>query len=185
MKSRHDLIRLLRRHRPHDAHEAAMLERIVTFVERYKKCFERSLLIGHVTGSAWVVDKMRTHTLLVHHARLDKWLQPGGHYDGDPSVLAVAVRETLEETGIAATPLTAAIFDVDAHEIPPRKNEPAHIHYDIRFFLQANREEAPVVSPESRDVRWVPLSDVPSLNTDQSVLRLVAKTHLPLPREEA
>ncbi len=184
MMNRKTLIQQLLAHRPYSEHEAAMLNRILAFVGQHEECFSRSLLVGHVTGSAWVVDHSISHTLLVHHRRLDKWLQPGGHCDGDPDVLSVAVREAIEETGLAVMPVSGEIFDVDAHDIPARKQEPAHVHYDIRFMLQADYEHAPVVSSESQDVRWVPLTDVPSLNTDESVLRLVAKTNLYLRREQ-
>ncbi len=153
-----------------------MLARILAFVETHEDCFERSLLVGHVTGSAWVVDPERTHALLVHHRRLGRWLQPGGHCDGDPDVLATAMREVLEETGIEATPVTEAVFDVDAHDIPERGAEPAHVHYDIRFLAEAPLSQEPVVSPESREVRWVRLEEIASLDTDESVLRLVEKT---------
>ncbi len=153
-----------------------MLARLLAFVDTHEECFERSLLCGHVTGSAWVVNRQRTHTLLVHHAKLGKWLQPGGHCDGNADVLAVALREALEETGLTASPVTPRVFDVDTHEIPARKEEPAHIHYDVRFLLEADGALAPVVSEESHEVRWVALDEVANLNTDQSVLRLVAKT---------
>ncbi|MBI5281652.1 MAG: NUDIX hydrolase [Candidatus Solibacter usitatus] len=176
MKTRADLLAALERHTPHDSHEAGMLERISAFVAGHEDCCERLLLIGHVTGSAWVVNPQRTCALMVHHARLGKWLQPGGHADGSFDILAVAMREVEEETGIRAAPVSAAIFDVDAHDIPARKTEPAHVHYDIRYLLEAGMDEQPVVSPESRDVAWVALDDVETLNTDASVLRLVEKT---------
>jgi 8-oxo-dGTP pyrophosphatase MutT (NUDIX family) len=170
------LLEALRAHAPADEREAAMLARIVAFVQAHEDCFERSLLVGHVTGSAWVVNPERTHALLVHHRRLGRWLQPGGHCDGSPDVLATALREVLEETGIRATPVMPAIFDVDAHEIPARGAEPAHVHYDIRYLAEAPLTAEPVVSPESRDVRWVALEEISRLNTDDSVLRLVRKT---------
>lgn len=178
---RTDLLRLLRAHTPWDDREAAMLARIIAFVEARENCFERTLLEGHVTGSAWVVNPGRTHALLVHHRRLGRWLQPGGHCDGDPDVLGTALREVWEETGIDAHPVGAAVFDVDAHLIPARGSEPAHVHYDIRFLAEAPLSHQPVVSPESRDVRWVPLEEIGRLDTDESVLRLVLKTKPPLP----
>lgn len=176
MKGRQHLLQALRAHRPWDAREAEMLGRILAFVEAHEDCFERGLLEGHVTGSAWVVNPERTHALLVHHRRLERWLQPGGHCDGDPDVLATALREVREETGIEATPVTPAVFDVDAHDIPARGAEPAHVHYDIRFLAEAPLSKHPVVSPESREVRWVKLDEIASLDTDESVLRLVEKT---------
>lgn len=176
MKSREELLAALRAHVPFNEHEAAMRERIMEFVMRREDCFERTQQAGHVTASAWVVNRERTRTLLVHHARLNLWLQPGGHCDGDADVLGVAVRETLEETGLQAAPVVGGIFDVDAHRIPARRTEPAHVHYDIRFLLEADDGAEVVVSAESHDVRWVSLDEVAALNTDESVLRLVAKT---------
>jgi 8-oxo-dGTP pyrophosphatase MutT (NUDIX family) len=168
---------LLGRHRPADAREAEMLELITRFTLANPRCLARSNEGGHITASAWVLDHARAHALLVFHARLEKWLQPGGHIDaGDADVLSAARRETLEETGLHAQPVHLAIFDVDAHPIPGRKREPAHTHYDIRFLLEARRDLKPVVSPESRDVRWVRLEEVAQLNTDHSVTRLVEKT---------
>ncbi|MCS7042057.1 MAG: NUDIX hydrolase [Bryobacteraceae bacterium] len=176
MNGRTLLLAALRAHSPWDAREASMLARIAAFVETHENCFERTLLEGHVTGSAWVVNPERTHALLVHHRRLDRWLQPGGHCDGSPDVLGTALREVLEETGIHARPVSEAIFDVDAHDIPARGAEPAHVHYDIRYLAEAPLSCQPVVSPESREVRWVPLEEIARLGTDASVLRLVEKT---------
>jgi len=176
VSGRDRLLAMLRAHRPWDTREAEMLQRIIAFVEAHEDCFERSLAQGHVTGSAWVVNPERTHALLVHHRRLERWLQPGGHCDGDPDVLATALREAFEETGIEAQPVSPAVFDVDAHDIPARGAEPAHVHYDIRYLAEAPLSEQPVVSPESRGVRWVPLDEIARLDTDESVLRLVRKT---------
>lgn len=176
MSGRAKLLEALRAHKPWDSREAEMLGRIIAFVEAHPDCFERTLLEGHVTGSAWVVNPERTHALLVHHRRLDRWLQPGGHCDGNSDVLATALREVLEETGIEARPVTPAVFDVDAHDIPARGAEPAHVHYDIRFLAEAPLSEQPVVSPESRDVRWVELSRIREMGADASVMRLVAKS---------
>jgi len=157
-----------------------MLARVLSFVGEHPDCFERSLAVGHVTGSAWIVDASRTHALLTHHAKLGLWLQPGGHCDGDADVLRVAMREAEEEAGLKQlTPLLAgAIFDVDAHEIPARKSELAHVHYDIRYALEGDRSHALQISAESRDLRWVPLEEIEALNTDESVLRMVSKTPL-------
>ena len=81
------LLNKLRVHTPRDAHEAAMAEALRQFVVNHANCFERSLRIGHITGSAWIVDRGRTHALLTHHRKLNKWLQLGGHADGDPDIL--------------------------------------------------------------------------------------------------
>lgn len=151
--------------------------RILEFVCSFEDCFERSQKTGHVTGSAWIIDTKRTHALLTHHAKLNKWLQPGGHCDGDGDVASVALREAHEETGLPGLRLwNDSIFDVDAHEIPARGDEPAHVHYDIRYLIQADRGIPLKMSDESHDLKWVRLDQVGELNTDASVLRMVART---------
>lgn len=129
---------------------------------------------GHITGSAFVIDRTGTELLLIHHRKLDTWLQPGGHVDPGEDVLAAAIREVEEETGIVATPATGGIFDVDVHPIPARGARPAHTHFDVRFRLVAQSSEF-VDSEEVLDVRWVPLNAVSDLVDDASVLRAVEK----------
>jgi len=168
----------LRAHRAEAGREQRMLERIIAFVEAHADCFERRLAVGHVTGSAWVVDRERRHALLTHHAKLGKWLQLGGHCDGDSDVLRVALREVAEESGLENVQplLGGGVFDVDAHEIPARGAEPAHVHYDIRFLAEADRNAPLRLSAESRELRWVAYEQIPQLNTDESVLRMLRKS---------
>jgi 8-oxo-dGTP pyrophosphatase MutT (NUDIX family) len=129
---------------------------------------------GHVTGSAFVVDPTHTRLLMIHHAKLGRWLQPGGHIDPGEDVLTAAVREVQEETGVVGLPLLDGIFDVDVHSIPAYRERPAHTHFDVRFLLEAQNEDL-TDSDEVLGVRWVPFDEVPSLMTDESVLRATAK----------
>lgn len=175
------LLDLLTRHIPFNAQEAAMTEQARRFVAAQAEAFSRDLAgqspqRGHVTGSAWVVNASRSQVLVVHHAKLGRWVQPGGHCDGEADVLSVAQREVREETSLEATPLTPEIFDVDVHLIPEYWNTPEHLHFDIRFLLQADDRLAPVASAESRAVRWVSLDEVLKLNSSDSIARMVAKT---------
>ncbi len=154
-----------------------MVNRVRAFVAAYDSCFERSLAVGHVTGSAWIVSRARDATVLIHHRKLDKWLQPGGHADGDADICAVALREATEETGLVnLEPASLGIFDIDVHAIPPRPGEPAHEHFDLRFAFYADRADAPVVSAESHDVAWIAFADIEQYAIDESVRRLVRKT---------
>ncbi len=174
---RDTLLNLLQQHRPFDATEAQFLTDTLAFVQANPACFERSLAIGHITGSAWIIDRTQTHTLLTHHRKLNRWFQTGGHCDGDPDVLAVARREAAEETGLLGIkPLSTAIFDIDVHLIPAKGTEPAHWHYDIRFLLEASLDEPLVISAESKNLAWVKLSEVAALNNSASLLRMVKKT---------
>jgi ADP-ribose pyrophosphatase YjhB (NUDIX family) len=171
------LLAELATYRPSDAREAGMAERLRAFVAEYEACFERTLAVGHVTGSAWVVDRALSHVLLTHHRKLDKWLQLGGHADGDGDIRRVALREATEESGLVEiVPASAGIYDVDVHEIPARGAEAAHFHYDVRFAFFADLEHALHVSEESHEVAWIALAGIEQLPIDDSIRRLVAKT---------
>ncbi len=160
-----------------DPHEAAMTAAVQAFVAAYPDCLWRTCLPGHLTGSAWVVSPDRKRVLLTHHRKLDKWLQLGGHADGDPDLAAVARREAHEESGLAEIRLLdAAVFDVDRHWIPERKGEPGHHHHDLRFLFEADPAVPLVCSSESKDLAWVDLDQVTALNAEESMARMVRKT---------
>ena len=174
---RNSLLQKLRVHTPYDGHEAAMAEALRQFVAANANCFERSLQVGHITGSAWIVDRDRTHALFTHHRKLNKWLQLGGHADGDPDILRVALREAREESNLdAIRPISGNIFDVDIHVIPARGAEPEHLHYDVRFLLEADRSAPLTVSEESRSLAWMPLDEIIRINSEESIARMIAKT---------
>jgi 8-oxo-dGTP pyrophosphatase MutT (NUDIX family) len=115
--------------------------------------------------------------LLTHHRKLDKWLQLGGHADGELDPLAVARREAYEESGLRSIRvLTKRIFDVDVHRIPARGEEPEHFHYDIRYLMEADRTEPLLVSSESKAIAWVELASIRTYTEEESMLRLTART---------
>lgn len=166
--------------------ETAVAARIRALVESHVNCFERSCRPGHVTGAAWILSSDRRHVLLTHHRRLDRWLQLGGHADGQCDVAEVALREAREESGMRhfqLTPVAGAPLplDVDVHEVPPQYDisgrliEEAHEHHDIRFLMIANPGQELTVSDESRDLRWFVPEDVPTVTDEPSVLRMLHK----------
>ena len=152
------------------------------FIEllQHPNAFQRTHLPGHITGSAWIVDASRKKALLIHHAKLNRWLQPGGHADGDENVLRVALREAEEETGVKEYKiLLEGIFDLDIHPIPNRKDFPEHLHYDIRYLVQANAVDELILSDESFDVAWINFEELPSLTgNNSSIYRMVEKVKL-------
>jgi 8-oxo-dGTP pyrophosphatase MutT (NUDIX family) len=168
---------------PADEQEHTMTKRLQNFLHSTadQDPFARDLAgappeIGHITGSAWIVDREYSQTVLLFHKKLNKWVQPGGHCDGETDVLSVALREAQEETGLQSTPATGGIFDIDVHEIPEYWNTPAHLHFDVRFLLIADATQKPVCSDESKAVRWVSLEEALALSSEESVARMVRKT---------
>lgn len=157
---------------------AAVAEQVLQFVCNTPDCFERTHAGGHITGSAWLINPAGDKTLLTLHRKLKLWVQPGGHADGDGDVLHVAMREAQEESGIAnPIPLSTRIYDIDIHTIParPKYNEPEHLHYDIRYLLQAPHEQY-VISDESDALGWFSEEELVQLTppADAAVLRLAA-----------
>ncbi|MBS1542942.1 MAG: NUDIX hydrolase [Bacteroidetes bacterium] len=143
---------------------------------QHPDAFQRTHLPGHITGSSFIVSEDLTQTVLVHHAKLNRWLQPGGHCDGDPDVVQTALREANEETGLKNLMLLhEEIYDLDIHRIPERKDFPAHDHYDIRYVMRATLSEPIVVSEESHDVKWIALKELEKYNNEAALLRLREK----------
>jgi len=154
-----------------------MRERLSAFVVAHADPFARTLAVGHLTASAWIVDAARTRALLTHHRKLGRWLQLGGHADGDPDLRRAALREAREESGLRSLRFACdRIYDLDIHRIPARPGEPAHDHYDVRFAFEADPGEPLVVSAESKEVAWVRLTALAEYGADESLLRLARKT---------
>jgi len=146
------------------------------FAASHADCCERSCVPGHFTGSAWVVSADGERALLLHHRKLDIWVQPGGHADGDGNLASVALREAEEETGLAGLQIEGGIFDLDRHAIPARGLDPEHFHYDVRFVVRAGADESFVVNEESHALAWLPVADIArDAHADGSVRRMATK----------
>lgn len=130
---------------------------------------------GHFTASGFVVHPDGGALLLIHHARLGKWLQPGGHIEADDATVeGSARREVAEETGIADLErIGEGLLRIDAHDIPPRHDEPAHVHIDLGIGFRAPTDRIGPIA-EVLDARWVAWSDLDHVDTDDSV-RLTAE----------
>ena len=151
---------------------------MLSFIENHTNHFSRANHLGHFTGSAWIINPDKTKILMTHHKKIGKWLQLGGHADGENNLLKVALREAKEESGIQQFKiLSKEIFDLDIHEIPQNNSELVHLHYDVRFLIEADPTgEAVIISDESHDVTWIPLADVVKLNPEVSIQRMIKKT---------
>ena len=171
---RRKLLELIQDYSKRHRDERDCIERFTAFVQLHPQCFQNDCWAGHVTGSAWVVDPAASSVLLTHHQKLDRWLQLGGHSDGEPDAVAVATREAVEEGGIPVSLLDAAIFDLDIHRIPARKNDPEHDHFDVRFCFQARSIDFRV-SAESRALAWVPIERLQDYTDEESMLRMQRK----------
>jgi len=174
------LIALLLGYRETYPEEDVCVDRFLAFIQAQPDCFERRLPIGHVTGSSWIVSKDEQKVLLTHHRKLNRWFQLGGHAEGNSDILSVALREAYEESGLRGIlPVKREIFDLDIHLIPKRGEERAHHHYDVRFALKVEGDEAFQVSDESHALAWVEIDHLRTKTQEISMLRMQKKWRFP------
>ncbi len=160
--------------------EASFIPRFKSLLANFPNCYNRSLLTGHITASVWIIDDIGSHTLLLKHKKLNRWLQPGGHADGDENVVTVALKEAREETGLNNIKIVGnKLFDMDIHMIPARSNVPDHFHYDLRFLMVADKKERIKLNNESIDFAWISMDKVKDYTANNdSINRMVKKTKM-------
>jgi len=159
-------------YRPADPAQGHERERILAFIDRHEDALHRECLEGHLTASAIVLDSRGERALLTHHKKLRRWLQLGGHVDGDGNLPAGAWREATEESGIAGIAIDPRPVDLDVHPIPARGSEPEHLHLDVRFIAFAPAGANEVASEESIALGWFSPAELGGVETDESVRRL-------------
>ena len=138
---------------------------ILDYLAKNPDAFYRSDPIAHMTASAWIVNRERTKVLMVYHRIYDSWSWTGGHADGEKDLLAVALREAREETGLRKVRAVSEeicsleVLTVDGHEKRGRYVS-SHLHLNVTYLLQADEsEEIRVKADENAAVRWFALSD--------------------------
>lgn len=157
-----------------DAGQESLRSDLLAFTEDHPDCLYRSCSLGHLTGSGVVVDPLSGRSLLIHHAKLERWLQPGGHADGDGNLGAVAWREATEETGLSDLALVTPAIDVDIHSIAARGGEPEHLHLDLRFVILVGSDRQPAPNHETLGARWM-APDAPEIVGSVELHRVVSR----------
>jgi len=162
------------------AHVEPVRRHVLEFCVAHGDALLRSSTEAHLTGSALVVDPADGRFVVLHHRKLDRWLQPGGHADGDGDLAAVALREAAEETGLQPLDVFRPAVDLDVHLVEPKAEAP-HRHLDLRFVVLAAPGAAEAGPPpgnhESHEVRWARVADLDALGADASLRRLVRRGH--------
>jgi 8-oxo-dGTP pyrophosphatase MutT (NUDIX family) len=175
-RNRH-LLNELHGYAPADTHESVHREAMVKLLTESQEPFSRAHFSpGHITASCYIIDD-DLRLLLHHHRRLDRWLQMGGHVDGDEETLAAALREGAEESGLDDLALVHdGIFDLDVHTIPAGKGEPVHLHFDVRYLARTAAPQAIALDAnESKQLSWVALDRAEQLIDEEAGSRVIRK----------
>lgn len=152
---------MLRSWAPPDHRQAALREAYLGFLAARPDATARSCIPGHLTASVLVLSADRQQTLLTLHPRVGRWLQLGGHCEGtDPTLVAAALREGTEESGMADLTIGPAPIQLEVHPITCSLGLPTR-HFDVRFLAVAPTDAVPRISAESTDLRWWPVDALP------------------------
>ncbi|MBO5094162.1 MAG: NUDIX hydrolase [Lachnospiraceae bacterium] len=166
-----DLRRQIERYIPWNEQEAADREEILRQLNQ-DNIFTRDNKAAHMTASAWVVNRSRDKALMAYHNIYHSWSWLGGHADGEEDLLASAIREVREESGVhGVKPLSDDIFSleiltVDGHE---KKGVyvPSHLHLNVTYLLEADEKEPLSMKPdENSGVAWFALLDAVKASTE-------------------
>jgi 8-oxo-dGTP pyrophosphatase MutT (NUDIX family) len=167
---------ILERYAPREEEQRKTRDALLSFLDLHPQdAHLRTCVEGHLTASALVIDESRGKALLTFHKKLDRWLQLGGHCDGDANLPGAALREACEESGIAELVIDPAPIDLDIHTIPARPGEPEHLHLDTRFLVYAPAGARETLSEESLSLRWLGPAELGPIETDASVRRLFTR----------
>lgn len=155
----------LQAYEPTCAQELGDRAAMISCLPAFSDILDRNL-VAHFTGSAWIVNKERTKVLMVYHNLYQSWSWTGGHADGEADLLAVAMREAVEETGVSQVmPVFDGIFALDVLPVWSHVRRgvfvPSHLHLNAAYLLEADEADAlSVCADENSGVAWIPLDEV-------------------------
>ena len=160
---------------PADSEEFAAVqactEQVLAYTTNHADALLRTSLAAHVTASAVVVAQGSDRLLLLEHTKLKRWLQPGGHADGQGNLAAAALREASEETGIEGLRILVPGIDIDVHAVEIGRDS-EHLHLDVRFLVIAPPGAIARRNHESTGDAWVTAAELERFGADPGLRRL-------------
>ncbi|MDD7796330.1 NUDIX hydrolase [Clostridium sp. 'White wine YQ'] len=171
----------IERYNPYNEQEKKDKEMMLYYINAFENVLTRENEIAHMTSSAFVLNKERDKVLMIYHNIYDSWGWTGGHSDGEKDLLAVAIREAREETGIKiASPITTEIFSLDvlpvAGHVKNGNYVSAHLHLSVTYLLEADEEEELIIKEdENSGVKWIPIDEVVDASNEPHMKKVYSK----------
>jgi len=165
-------IDLIKKYKPCNEQETKDKEIIIRYLDMFDDILTRDNELIHITSSAFIVNKNRDKTLMIHHNIYNSWCWTGGHADGESDLLLVAINEAKEETGIKnILPVSNASYSLDILPVfgHMRKGKyiSSHLHISVAYLIEADENEPLTVKPdENSDVKWIPIDEIGTYSTE-------------------
>jgi 8-oxo-dGTP pyrophosphatase MutT (NUDIX family) len=171
---RSSAIALLSDWQPPDLAQDSLRNAVLAFLDAREDACLRECVPGHITASTLVLDDSGGQVLLTLHPRLGRWVQLGGHCeDSDADIVAAALREATEESGVDGLQIAPGLTAINVHALTCSLGVPTR-HLDLQFVARAPAGAQIAVSEESVDLRWWPIDALPA-GSDQALAYLVGR----------
>lgn len=171
----------INKYKPYNEQEKKDKDIILHCIDTFNNILTRDNELAHITSSAFVVNKAKDKVLMVYHNIYNSWSWTGGHADGEEDLLAVAIREVKEETGVKnIQPVISDIFSLDIltviGHIKRGKYVAPHLHLSIAYLVEADENEMLVVKEdENSDVKWIPIEEVNTYSNELHMQKVYKK----------
>lgn len=176
-----NLYEQLQQYHPYNEQEANDCDVMLGLLEKEPNIFLRENRTAHFTASSWLLNREHDKVLMIYHNIYHSWAWTGGHADGEEDLLAVAIREAEEETGVTGiVPIKDGIYSleiltVDGHE-KRGAYVPSHLHLNITYLLEADEEAVLRIKPdENSGVKWFPLEEALKASSEPWMVERVYK----------
>lgn len=167
-----DLLKQIKNYPPYNPQEVQDKKVFLNYLMSFDNCLVRENEFGHVSSSAFVLNKERTKVIMIYHNIYDSWGWVGGHADGDADLLNVAIKEAKEETGLKnVKPIDEDIFILDILSVSGHEKRgrhvSSHVHLSVAFLLEGDESETlHIKEDENSGVKWVPIEQMVELSSE-------------------
>ncbi|WP_407305609.1 NUDIX hydrolase [Desulfosporosinus sp. SB140] len=175
------MFELIRNYLPYNEQEAKDKEIFLYCTEVFEDVLTRNNEVAHITSSAFTVNRAKDKVLMIHHNIYNSWSWIGGHADGEEDLLAVAIKELKEETGVRTVqPVSSDIFSLDVltvlGHIKRGRYVSPHLHLSVAYLIEADENDWLMVKEdENSGVKWIPLDEINVYSTEHHMHKLYEK----------